>query len=223
MATLIAHSVQVWLTARDARDRARECAKNDPDAWTSDAIVAIVLSAASTEAFINELAELVEMTKVRLDDTVSSELRAFADVIREIEEARGSLLDKYLMAAETLRGSPFDKGTNPYQDFATLVTLRNDIMHLRPRDRTVITPDGRQSLASRKCIAALQQRGLARTPNPKGSMSWFDSIQTTEMASWAHETAHEIILAVLDLIPDDPIPGRDPTSFFKTPFRNRAV
>ena len=223
MAVLYAHSVRVWLTACEARDRAREIVKTNPNSWPSDAIVAIVLSAASTEAFINELAELVEMTKVRLDETVSSELRTFTDVIHEIEESRGSLQLKYLMAAQTLRGSLFDKGTNPYQDFATLVTLRNDIMHLRPRDRSVTAPDGSQSLAGPKHIAALQQRGLARTPSLKGSMSWFDTLQTAEMACWAPKTAHEIILAVLDLIPDDPISGRDPVLMFKTQFRNRGV
>ena len=163
MAVWYGHFVQVWLMARQARDRAIESVNKDANSWPSDAIVAIVLSAASTEAFINELAELVAMTKVRLDETLSSELRAFADVADEIEESRGSLRLKYLMAAQTLRGSPFDKGTNPFQDFATLVTLRNDIMHLRPKDRTVIAADGRQSQAPPKYIAALQQRGLARS------------------------------------------------------------
>ncbi len=216
MAVLHAHSAQVWLTARDARDRAIESMNKNPNSWPEDAIVAIVLSAASTEAFINELAESVAMTKVRLDETLSGELRAFADVADEIEESRGSLRLKYLMAAQTLRGSPFDKGTNPFQDFATLVTLRNDIMHLRPRDRTVIAPDGRQSQAPPKYIAALQQRGLA---NSNDSISWFDSIQTVEMASWAPKTAREIILAVLDLIPDGSF---DPTSMFKSIFRNHV-
>lgn len=223
MAVLYAHSVQVWLTACEARDRAQETVKTNPNSWPSDAIVAIVLSAASTEAFINELAEIVTMTKAHLEETISSELRSFADVIHEIEQSRGSSQLKYLMAAQILRGSSFDKGTNPYQDFATLVTLRNDIMHLRPRDRTVMASDGSLTIAGPRYIDALQRRGLARTPRPKGSMSWFDTLLTAEMACWAPKTAHDIILAVLDLIPDDPIPGRDPTLMFKDQFRNREV
>ena len=120
------------------------------------------------------------------------------------------------MAAQTLRGSPFDKGTNPYQDFSTLVTLRNDIMHLKPKDRVVIASDGGQSVKVPMYIAALQQRGLASSTV---GMSWFDTIQTVKMASWAPKTAHEIILAVLDLIPDGP---GDPTSMFKNIFRNHG-
>ena len=126
-----AHSVHIWLIACEARDRAIE--RGDPDHPPSDAIVATVLSAAATEAFINELAEFIAAARVRLDETLSTELRAFADAILRIEESHGSLQDKYLMAAQTLGGSPFDKGTNPFQDFDTLMKLRNDLMHSKPR------------------------------------------------------------------------------------------
>ena len=223
MAVLYAHSAHVWLTACEARNRAIESVKKDPNAWPSDSIVAVVLSAASAEAFINELAESIAMTKVHRDETLSPQLRAFADVIDEVEESRGSLLLKYLMAAQTLRGSPFDKGTNPFQDFATLVTLRNDIMHLKPRDKTSVGRDGTETIVAPKYIVALQQRGLARTPSPNVSMSWFNSLQTSNLAIWAVETAREIVLAVLALVPDDPVPGRDPAFMFKSQFRNPVL
>lgn len=217
------HSAHIWLTACEARNRATEAVMKDPNAWPTDSIVAILLSAAATEAFINELAELITVTKVQFEAFLSNELKAFADVIDEVEESRGSLLLKYLMAAYTLRGSPFDKGTNPFQDFATLVALRNDIMHLKPKDRTVIGPDGIESVTNPKYIVALQNRGIARTPSPNVSLSWLNSLQTAEVAVWAAKAAHEIILAVLDLIPDDPFPGRDPASMLKNQFRNPVL
>jgi hypothetical protein len=223
MPVLWAHAAHIWLTACEARNRAIESVQKDPNAWPSDSIVAIVLSAASTEAFINELAELIAMTKTRPDNTLSRELRAFADVIEEIEDSRGSLVLKYLMAAQTLRGFPFEKGANPFQDFATLITLRNDIMHLKPRDTDVVTQDGGESIAVPKYVVALQQRGLARTLGPNIGMSWFNRLQTADIASWATKTARDIILAVLELIPDDEIPGRDPAYMFKRQFRNPVL
>jgi hypothetical protein len=223
MSVLYAHSAHIWLTACEARNRAIASVKANQSAWPNDAIVAIVLSAASTEAFINELGELVAMKKVRLEGSPSRELLAFADVIAEIEESRGSLLLKYLMAAQTLGGSPFIKGMNPFQDFATLVTLRNDIMHLKPKDKSVTGCGRVESVSHPKYIVGLQQRGLARSPPSDVDMSWFNSLQTAEIAIWAVDTARAIILAVLALIPDDPIPGRDLTFFFKTQFRNPVL
>lgn len=94
MPVLHAHSVHIWLTTRDARDRA--LAVDDPIAHPpSDAFVAIILSAAATEAFINELAELVSMTDYRLSETLTDEQRAFAKVVQEVESERGKLEDKY--------------------------------------------------------------------------------------------------------------------------------
>ena len=221
MPVLWTHAASIWLTACEARNRAIDTVQKEPNAWPMDSIVAIVLSAAATEAFINELAELIAMSNSRHENILSQELRAFAVVIEEIEQSRGSLLLKYLMAAQTLRGFPFDKSSNPFQDFATLITLRNDVMHLKPRDTDVVT-DGIQSIAVPKYVVALQQRKLARTPPPNVGMSWFNRLQTTEIASWAPRVARDIILAVLDLIPDDDT-GRDPTDMLKRQFRNLAI
>jgi len=221
MPVLYAHSGHLYLTACEARDRAVASAQKDANAWPSDAIVAIILSATSTEAFINELVEFVVLSKSKGDGvSLSRELLAFAGVLEEIEDARGSLALKYLMASQTLGGTPFDKGANPFQDFSTLITLRNDIMHLKPRDILVsLTPEA-AALDVPKYVVALQQRGLARTPSPGVMISWFNRLQTSEMAVWATQTARAIILAVLALIPDDPVPTRDPAWMFKTLFRN---
>jgi len=56
MPTFHYHARQLLLIARDAVLRAGIDAER-PNALTADAITAIVMSAASTEAFINEFAE----------------------------------------------------------------------------------------------------------------------------------------------------------------------
>jgi hypothetical protein len=129
------------------------------------------------------------------------------------------LLLKYLIASQTLSGIMFNKGTNPFQDFALLITLRNDLMHLKPKDQLEQADDGTPSLRAPGYITSLQQRGLAQAVDQRVMMSWFNILQTPEMAAWACETAKQIVLAVLSFIPDDPVPGRDSSTVIKQLWR----
>jgi hypothetical protein len=215
------HCGQVWCMACEARDRAIAAVSENPNVWPTDAIVAIVLAAASTEAFINEFAEFIDMwgkNDPSLREMLSPAVRACADALIEIEAARGTLTLKYLVASLVLCGKTFDKGSNPYQDFATLIKLRNDLMHLKPQDVFVHAPDANE-MEVPKYIEALSQRGLAYTPATRVGVSWFDRLHTVDMAKWACATAHAIILAVLAMTPDDPVPARDPLFMLKRMFR----
>jgi hypothetical protein len=225
MPGMFVHSGFLWRTACEARDRAVVAVRENPQVWPADTIVSIVLAAAAAEAFINELTELVALQRdaaYRRTNPISPSLRAFADALQAIEESHGSLVLKYLMASQTLSGSTFDKGCNPYQDFATLINLRNDLMHLKPRDTFLEPVDGLPgSIQPPRYIKGLQQRGLAHTPPKPVGMSWLNMLQTAQMSVWACDTAHNIILAVLDLIPDETTPGRDPAWMLKDFFRKK--
>src|SRR5439155_18734314 len=96
----------------------------------------------------------------RPSNPLSLPLHAFADALQEIEESRGSLSLKYLIASQTLSGATFDKGSNPYQDFAILINLRNDLMHLKPRDSFLQPENGPLEIQPPRYIKGLQQRGL---------------------------------------------------------------
>ena len=65
-------------------------------------------------------------------------------------------------------------------------------------------------------VKQFQHRKLAKPSEPTVGSSWLAAIETKEMASWACETALNIMLAVLDMIPD--VPG-DPTAQFKRQLR----
>lgn len=221
MNILFLHSAHLWRTAYEARNRAIAAATKNPNDAPTDTASAIVLSAASAEAFINELTECVALAAAGpAAASLSDKLRNLSSVLEEIESSRGSLTLKYLLAAQTLTGKSFDKGANPYQDFAVLVALRNDLMHLKPRDKLVSIGPQDAAMEIPKYIVGLQQRGIARSPDTGVLMSWFNRLQTAAMAEWATETARAIILAVLAMIPDDPNPDVDPSFVFKSLFRN---
>jgi hypothetical protein len=92
-------------------------------------------------------------------------------------------------------------------------------VHLKPRQ----IPDQKEGkppeTALPKYIVALQQRGFVRVLDEGVIGSWFDLIKTQEMAVWACQASLDMILSVLAMIPDDPIPARDPTGLFKQLFR----
>ena len=196
MPGMFSHVAPVWQMACRARDRALAAQGQGP---REDALVAIILAVVTTEAFINELAEYISIVKeAGLPVGVPASLVAFSAAHREAESGHGSTQLKYTLAAALIDGRPFDRGANPFQDFQTLVRLRNDIMHLKPKDQF----DPAKSMISEppKYVAALQARGLALS-EAGVSYSWFDVVQTKEMAVWACETARSIVLDVLRRLP----------------------
>ncbi|MBI3407007.1 MAG: hypothetical protein HY040_01455 [Planctomycetes bacterium] len=205
MPGIMLHYNLVLQLAREARDRTVKAVEANPEIWPPDAIIAVLLAAASAEAFINELGEYASMEKLKHEQfgaPISPNISAFADAMAEIEQSHGSTLLKYLMASQVLGGKMFEKGQPPYQDFAMLFKLRDAIVHLKPRDNFdgayvdgAFVPENRWP----KFIYALQQRGLARRVGDMAS--WFNLLMTKQLAEWSCKTAYVMMEAVFNLIP----------------------
>jgi hypothetical protein len=174
--------------ASEARDRAAEAVKAAPDNPTKDATVALIMAAAASEGFSNEAAALVQAARRAPPDRyqLTPQLEVFADALTELEEGKGSIRLKYLMASFTLSGRTFDKGAQPYQDFGLLVNLRDYHMHLKPRDAFVMK-GGTLELDQPGFVDALMNRGLAWAdpPGTRIIASWLNRLQTDRMAAWA--------------------------------------
>jgi hypothetical protein len=184
------------MMAREAVMRARAEA-TEPLGLTNHAVLAILMAAASTEAFIIETAESVPsaFSTAFGADEVPPAVNAFADVVQRLEREREPITEKYIEASLALAGKAFDKGASPYQDFKLLIDLRNAIMHIKP------TVEGDRR-AGERVTDALARRGLAVATGPGlGSLPWFDRLMTKETALWAHDSALAMIRALLDLFP----------------------
>jgi hypothetical protein len=55
------HAAEFMAIALDARDRAAEARRSDRTVMAADALVSVVMAAAATEAFINELGAYYEL------------------------------------------------------------------------------------------------------------------------------------------------------------------
>ena len=146
---------------------------SEKDAGHNDALVAILFSAAALEAFIMELAILAD-TDAKLLGHKSFE--SVAAILDEAESSRGSIRLKFLLASFVLGGEAYDKGSHPFQDFDTLFSLRDTIVHMKPEK---ITGD------PHKILQRLEANGLCENAEPGVTESWISRVSTRAVARWA--------------------------------------
>jgi hypothetical protein len=121
----------------------------------------------------------------------------------ELEERKEALLIKFHMGLLVFSGSTWDEGTQPFQDFKLLVTVRNHIVHMKAdRWESKLTPRGSEPRSLDqypKFIAAFQQRKIV---GASASGSWLELINDKRVARWACETAAKIAEAFVESVPD---------------------
>jgi len=87
--------------------------------------------ALALEAFINELLSFAK------DAKQAGSTEAFwdelIDSINESDSNKKSTCEKFMLASRAL-GNGFERGENPYQDFADLLGLCNCLVHLKPKE-----------------------------------------------------------------------------------------
>jgi hypothetical protein len=204
------NSPYLWKMACEMRDQAKWVESN-PRGMSSRALISVILSAAATEAFINELVAEVE----KAGHSLSADLAVFSRLMREVEDNRGGIGLKYLVASQSLSRTMFDKGAPPYQDFDLLRRLRDFLMHIKSPDVLTEPPSAPSKRPS--LIIALRQKGLTYPLGEDDQTPWINELQTYKLAAWACETSLNMILAVLALIPDGPA---DPSGYLKHAFRD---
>lgn len=215
------HAGTILLTAFRARNRAIKEMTDRTSAGgvgvlTTDGIVAIVVAAASTEAFINELAENIGLYRQNAadwaPDAITPGMAAASEAVFDLEFMHASVTEKYVAASGKL-GGRFNKGGSVYQDFVRLIELRNAIMHIKP-----VRPGETHSGEAITEELAHQRRAIRRE-EIGGLLPWFDRLQTPATARWACSSARTIILALLDLIPDT---STDPLGLVQNFYRNHV-
>jgi hypothetical protein len=96
--------------AKDAYARTAECSSdNSPNA--KDAIVAVVLSVAALEGFINEFIGVATMPEEPLWEGES--IREVVPILEELERAEGSTKLKFMLVKKVITGKPYERGKPP--------------------------------------------------------------------------------------------------------------
>jgi hypothetical protein len=153
------------------------------NASTPRAYAAYVTSVAAVEAFVNE---------TFLQWTCSSATSSSA--LWQIPESsleRMDLLLKVVVFPQLLFGAAPKRDAQPFQDFALLCRIRNDLVHFKMSTHS--TP---------KYVHTLAQRGIALVHSPDDPGPWPWKLSCTEGIRWAHNTACEMALHMASLIPE---------------------
>jgi len=88
--------------------------------------------------------------------------------------------------------------------------LRIAIMHIK-------VPMEGERHSGQRVADALAQRRFAISNMGPGSLPWLDRLMTPAVALWAHDSALDIVRAILDLVPVRP--HYDPIEHYRRSFR----
>lgn len=163
-------------------------APSDLEGGQNDALVAILFSAATLEALIMELAVLAESHG-------SEPLRTAAATIRDVEDSRGSVRQKYRLASFVLSSASYDEGAQPFQDFRTLFALRDAIIHMKPESVSGGKP---QDLLNQ-----LRGLGLCESTPSAGYRSWVTWITTRAVARWSCNVVPRMAESIRTCLPSN--------------------
>jgi hypothetical protein len=95
----------------------------------------------------------------------------------------------------------FDKGSQPFQDFLILMTVRNNLMHPKPLDQF---DDSGRVMVPPSYVRDFELRKMTYERDADTSVSWLNLLETEKIASWACRAAIEIILSVISIAPANP-------------------
>jgi hypothetical protein len=179
----------------------------------TDAIASVLFATMSVEAFMNELPELAtgypEQKKF---------VKNLSTLLATVEESQGQIKLKLLVANIAISEEVTDLFKNRYQDFVSLVKLRNELVHLKPSDEFNVNVDGKVSPSKRKLINTLKGLNILAKPdtylneliNKESPLPFVELVSTPAVAKWACNTACDTVHTLVDSMPE-------------SMFRNRCI
>jgi hypothetical protein len=168
--------------------------KDGINGYCDSAISVYPLSIATWEAFLYETI----LSRINLLINKDSKIKSIPlDIIHKWD-----LETKSIIVPDLLYDKTFDKGSQPFQDFKLLITIRNSLVHFK-----YDMPDNKIENA----IKILSRRNIfmAHSENSKNHAEgdiieiWPHMISTTEGIRWAINTITKMAHKLSELIPND--------------------
>ena len=174
--------------------KAAERSKED----SQETINAIILSAISFEAFINEFEDMLAKY-VSEEDPVS--LKMLKYFLRDLEKERASIKLKVQTILYVLKQDIPKKGKLPYQDFNFLIGLRNHLVHRKPEKFIWDFGDTDKEYNHHRFVKYLSDRKVIKKPKPGQPPSLSRYIECQEVAYWACNTVKAMINEIVSVVP----------------------
>jgi hypothetical protein len=167
-------------------------AKAEHRAYVTGAIFACVafLEATINELFTDAATDLPPSNVPAPAQQLPADVkRLLGDTWRTIGERALRTLNRYQLALILARSTPFDQGTNPYQDCSDLIFLRNDLIHYTPRDIEAGLQPGEET---EKFARRLRAKGFELNrllPEGSGNPFYPDKSLSHGCARWAFNSS----------------------------------
>jgi hypothetical protein len=161
------------------------------------ALVSIIFSVLTLEAFLNELAEFACDTDIEKPEVID----ALADFLVDAERSNASLETKLTVGNWILTGTRLDRGEQPFQDFTLLVRLRNDLVHFKANARFEDGVPTRRMHAN--LIDKFRGKKILAENLKENELSWSNLVQTKAVAEWSCKTAANMVADLCNKIPAD--------------------
>lgn len=199
---LFVNGAVLFSRAKEAFERSKKSSTHDRQLGRMDAIDAVVFSVVALEGFINEVSELARQacSGIRNDNPPSVE--TLGRLLREVEEKKGSLRLKFMLAHLVFTGRTYDTSSQPFQDFNLLIQLRNAIVHHKPDEFFTQEADGTIELKPAKLLSNLESKSILAEIESDVQTSWLNRIATSASARWACNTSSDVINSVMDIVPE---------------------
>ncbi|EJC6747109.1 hypothetical protein QRC94_004712 [Vibrio vulnificus] len=175
--------------------------ENEPE----QALVSLIFSYNSLEAFINETATSCEIFS---GGRRTDKERDFYYLINQMQDNRESTAEKYHKAKEHFTGERWDKGGKVFQNFALLTSLRNELIHRKSevvkQEKVIGGEKSEIDLCSirKKLYSRLIDKKLVTNIDPTAYESWIDSVQNPRFAKWCCETALNMTTEFFSYLPE---------------------
>lgn len=152
-------------------------------------MTAILLSAISAEAFINELGTLLSNIHVNIIRSEPAIRRwvSLGNLLEQLEADHIQIKSKYLLLSHIIPGTPFLKGEPPFQDFSLLIDVRNDFVHPKAQQEP---PKYFQHFLNKGWLVSGKDEEVK-------FLGWMNRMKTPEIANWACKASLNIIRDIL--------------------------
>lgn len=184
-------SWHIWNIAADAAKRATDLKAANPRACSADTVSTIIVAAAATESFINEIAHKLSNLDAGggfILQTTPVDWKGIGESLGQLEDKRERVTTKYFLASKLLPKDALQKDAPSYQDFKRLIGIRNAFVHPKPQIPKDLDYD------------YFVNKGWtynAKTDKVKLD-GWMSQLETPDIARWACRSAHSIIWDIVE-------------------------
>jgi hypothetical protein len=192
-----------------------------------DALAAVILAYTSLESFLNEVAQLprtlldeetrqdARYRQIGVADPHRPVLERLALEMRDAQDQRASVEERYDLAWKVLTGTAIAKGENHRQLLTMLTKLRNDLVHKKSDESEIVLrsdPDESANfdgiwlgkvVQQHKCPQYFQffkDKGLLAEGD--NTTPWLYRVCTRGIAEWACETVQHLADDLVDHSPE---------------------